>query len=696
MTQLIATNQLTLTNVNDGTGHLKTWNFYKLSNSTTPPQTVPIGVSTNLSHLGPNNTWSPYIVLNGGSSGWGVIDFDKITKSNIVPDRPFTWHLEASFDGVSNFNGSTSFNIRIENWYTNSAGSNVHNPIGTRDHSASNFSATNDTVVNNYFSQSITWTVPRAVYDAIPEGGFLNLRIRIDRFTKLSYHAKNSYVTYGTVPSDPAKRGLGNYSTYGWKPYPEAVTQALPYLWIYQVQLYDNGREVAIPPAIIGAQGAPGPAGVSVSNIKPYFILSNTPTGVVRTSGTWSATPLTPTLSQKYVWTYLETTLSNGTKQYSEPYITGVYGDKGDQGVPGPPGADGRTIYIHWAYSDNADGTGLTTSDNGQRYIGQYSDNTQTDSTDKTKYKWADRWAKIDVGGTNQISLTGASVGHRIGTGGENISDSLHTVTKFIPVKYSNYVLSYDGELDSNTNFYYSLAWYSTQNVSGFISRPTGPARQTDLLNGMKLTPPANATHLRVSFPTNFNKVMLNGGTVKLNWSQSPEDIQADIDTKADQALTLEQKRELEVRMGIIENELKARALLAETEAWFDEYTKYKTSLDTDKKESETKLADLSSRIDTAVKNLGDMSVRWNFLDIYMKPGNEGLMIGKMDGTTSIRVSDNRIAFYSGGKEVAFISNNTLEIENGIFTTQLQVGRFQISQYGPNPDANIVRYVGGR
>ncbi len=137
--------------------------------------------------------------------------------------------------------------------------------------------------------------------------------------------------------------------------------------------------------------GAPGAPGVSISNVKPYFILSNTPTGVVRTSGTWSTTPLTPTLSQKYVWTYLETTLSNGTKQYSEPYITGVYGDKGDQGVSGPPGKDGLPTYIHWAYSDNADGTGLTTSDNGQRYIGQYSDNIKTDSTDKTKYTWADR-----------------------------------------------------------------------------------------------------------------------------------------------------------------------------------------------------------------------------------------------------------------------------------------------------------------
>lgn len=68
----------------------------------------------------------------------------------------------------------------------------------------------------------------------------------------------------------------------------------------------------------------------------------------------------------------------------------------GTMGTPGPPGADGQTPYVHWAYSDNADGTGLTTADNGQRYMGHYSDYTQADSTDKTKYKWADRWANID------------------------------------------------------------------------------------------------------------------------------------------------------------------------------------------------------------------------------------------------------------------------------------------------------------
>ena len=48
---------------------------------------------------------------------------------------------------------------------------------------------------------------------------------------------------------------------------------------------------------------------------------------------------------------------------------------------------DGKTPYVHWAYADKADGTGLTFTDNGKRYIGNYSDYTQADSTDKTKYK---------------------------------------------------------------------------------------------------------------------------------------------------------------------------------------------------------------------------------------------------------------------------------------------------------------------
>ena len=355
---------------------------------------------------------------------------------------------------------------------------------------------------------------------------------------------------------------------------------------------------------------------------------------------------------------------------------------------------DGQITYPHYAYSDNADGTGLTFTDNGQRYQGYYSDYTQADSTDKTKYRWADRWAKVDVGGTNQISLTGASVGYRVGAGGENIPDNLHTVTKFIPVKYSNYVLSYDGELDSNANFYYSLAWYSTPNISGFISRPTGPARQTGLLNGIKLTPPANATYLRVSFPTNFNKVMLNGGTVKLNWSQSPEDIQANIDTKADSALTQEQLNALNEKNQVLEAELQAKASLDTFSEFEKAYQSFVTSNAENQAKSEADLVEAGRRIDMLVTQFGGLAELKTFIDTYMSSSNEGLIIGKNDASSTIKVSSDRISMFSAGKEVMYISQGVINIDNGIFTASVQIGKFRTEQYRLNADINVVRYVG--
>ncbi|HEM6262742.1 TPA: hypothetical protein U2C61_002352, partial [Streptococcus suis] len=87
--------------------------------------------------------------------------------------------------------------------------------------------------------------------------------------------------------------------------------------------------------------------------------------------------------SKAYIGMYQDfnATDSSNPAAYRWTKWTGDKGDKGDRGIPGVKGADGRTPYIHFAYSDNADGTGLTTSDNGQRYIGHYSDYTQADST---------------------------------------------------------------------------------------------------------------------------------------------------------------------------------------------------------------------------------------------------------------------------------------------------------------------------
>ena len=628
----------------NGVSQLTTWTFYKLTNTTSAPQVVPIGSSTNLSHLGPNNAWTPYKELRAFSEGWSIIDFDKIAKSDIIPDIPFTWELVASFDGVSNFNGSTDFNITFENWYVNSAGSNVYNPLGIKNFTANKFSATNDTAVNNYFNQSITWTVPRSVYDTIPEGGFLNLRIRIDRFTKLFYHAKNSYVTYGTVPSDPAKKGLGNYSTYGWKASPEVSTQALPYLWMYQIQFYSNGREVAIPPTLIGAQGS-----------------------------------------------------------------------------------DGRTPYMHFAYADDNRGTNFSLTDNNQRYQGYYSDYTEVDSTDYRRYRWVDRLANVQVSTKNLILKSNDfSNPHK-----QNGANTTVTSTDgYFVVKSAGYTANAWGGMSWNMSISKVKAGEEFS-----ILMPVYIDSSVAMDNGWSFNlknHSSNLTAYDYSIPTNkkdqwFNvaitfkaykdvvfdsypfyvyivknglvrikpPMLVHGNVIPIDHTSAPEDVQDQIGDKADSALTQEQINALAEKNALIQAEMEAKASMDTVNQWITAYQNYVNANNADKKKSEQALQDASNRLLQVQYDVKDLKQQWNFIDTYMSVQNEGLIIGKKDGSAYAKFSNDRISLFSGNSEVMYISQGTLNIANGIFTKTIQIGRFRFETHPADVDMLVIRYLGG-
>ena len=722
----------------NGIGILKTWNFYKLSNSTTAPQIAPTGVSTNLGHLGPNNAWAPYTVLNSNTNGYNVVDVDKIAKSNIIPDKPFTWYLVASFDGVSNFNGSTSFNIRFENWYTNSAGSPVFNALGTRDLTASNFSATNDTAVNNYFSQSVSWTVPKDVYDAIPDGGYLNLRIRIDGFSKLSYHAKISYVTYGTVPSDDSKKGLGNYSTYGWQPTPGVVTQSLPYLWFYQIQFYDNGKEVAIPPTIIGSQGnqgIQGPKGADGRTQYTHLAYADTVSG----SG-FSLTDQT----KAYIGMYQDFNPTNS--QNPQDYRWSKWkGSDGKDGIPGKPGADGRTPYVHFAYADSADGqTGFSLTQTGnKRYLGVLTDFNQADSTNPADYTWSDTAGSITVGGDNLVrnsalpqnldnwslwypsqptSALSVATHPSYYNGAKSLfllkatsSSMVPASTAYLPVK-------------RNTDYSFNIQLLASNNIWGVDIFVLGrKSNETDQVNTKAFSikdyngSPSSGGFVKWHITFNsgdldevfiridnkgsnnsseallyFTEVDCYEGTTDRVWQASPKDLKDEIDGKADNVLTQAQLNKLNETNSVLKAELDAKASLATVNQWIKDYQDLVNANNADRAQAERRLADTSARVVKLENNLNDMAERWNFIDSYMSTSNDGLVIGKKDNSSSIMFNpDGRISMFSAGNEVMYISQGVIHIENGIFSKTIQIGRFREEQDSINPDRNVIRYVGG-
>lgn len=98
--------------------------------------------------------------------------------------------------------------------------------------------------------------------------------------------------------------------------------------------------------------------------------------------------------------------------------IKGPKGDTGDQGIPGPKGADGQTTYVHLAYANSADGkTNFNVSYfSDALYVGTYTDYTQTDSNDYTKYTWSR--LKGDTGNTGATGPKGdpGNTGFFIGT----------------------------------------------------------------------------------------------------------------------------------------------------------------------------------------------------------------------------------------------------------------------------------------
>lgn len=72
--------------------------------------------------------------------------------------------------------------------------------------------------------------------------------------------------------------------------------------------------------------------------------------------------------------------------------------------VAGKKGIDGKTSYFHIAYANSADGrTDFDISNsNGKGYIGTYTDFTQADSTDPTKYKWVRIKGEDGTNGTSE------------------------------------------------------------------------------------------------------------------------------------------------------------------------------------------------------------------------------------------------------------------------------------------------------
>ena len=192
-----------------------------------------------------------------------------------------------------------------------------------------------------------------------------------------------------------------------------------------------------------------------------------------------------------------------------------------------------------------------------------------------------------------------------------------------------------------------------------------------------------------------ISNLRVNTGTVPIDWIPAPEDIEDSINSKADQGLTQEQINALSEKTQIHEAELKAKAsmeALGELEKAYNAFVKSNTE---NQKKSEADLVEAGRRLELLTTEFGGMKELKKFIDTYMSSSNEGLIIGKNDASSTIKVTHDRISMFSAGKEVMYISQGVINIDNGIFTASVQIGRFRTEEYYLNKDVNVIRHVGG-
>lgn len=207
----------------------------------------------------------------------------------------------------------------------------------------------NDVIKDPDTANSYTWSkfAGKDGEDGIPgKNGYVHFAYATSADGK-EHFSKSEFTgaTYIGVYSDNTKEDSGNYNDYAWSlikgadgktpvkgvDYFDGVSS---YLWIrYATDANGNG-------------------------------MTTTPSSATKYIGTASTTTSTaPTAANAYKWS---------------KYV-------GENGTPGENG------YVHIAYADSADGkTGFnTTVGTDKKYIGQYTDNIEADSTDPTKYTWS-------------------------------------------------------------------------------------------------------------------------------------------------------------------------------------------------------------------------------------------------------------------------------------------------------------------
>lgn len=159
-----------------------------------------------------------------------------------------------------------------------------------------------------------------------------------------------------------------------------------------------------------------------------------------------NGSPMSDNSNLKYIGIYTGTSATAPTTPSAYTWSK-IKGEDGQQGVPGVRGTDGRTSYLHTAYSNSATGERdfSTTNSNGKEYIGTYTDFEINDSNDYRRYKWVK--IKGENGANGRNGTDGHSLTANLRLEGKYINSVVTDLNTFIDVFYDGQKITQGFEL---------------------------------------------------------------------------------------------------------------------------------------------------------------------------------------------------------------------------------------------------------
>lgn len=413
-----------------------------------------------------------------------------------------------------------------------------------------------------------------------------------------------------------------------------------------------------------GAQGLRGPQGEDGQTLYTWIKYADGPQG--------SGISDSPTGKMYIGLAYNKTTSTESTNvsDYSWSLI------KGDTGAAGPAGSNGQSLYTWIKYADTPT-SGMSDDLTGKLYIGlAYNKTVASESTNYSDYSWSEMPQNIEIGGTNLLLNSGEEITNSL----YNIKSYTITQTPIVGEKYTITLKGYLGEGKTRFVAYNSGGSVSlVQDItslgndlyqSTFTWRNTSGSYTADDTQVYIYTYPSD-----VAVESTVEWIKLEKGNKATDWTPAPEDTQTQINGKADQSTIDDLNQDLSDLATTIPNSEAINELINSTNEYLEIIQQQEISIN-EAAETIQNLLDKASAIEL---NLSDLTQRWSFIDTYMVAGEEGLYIGEKDGSSAIRVTTNRIDFLDGsGEPVAYITNQVMRINRGIFVDSAQIGEHKI------------------